>query len=404
MKFQTPHPDRPLSPSAAPLAVHWAVRMSHRNRPVGFLMLLAIVLVHMFQLGWSWPGMLLAVLQFGVYPQLVYWYAARSAHGLRAEIMVMRLDAALFGFWVAALGFPSWIGYVFFIAVVLNLTLFNGFRGGLEAAVLFLGAALLLLLGRQGIHAQPDTGWVVTFMCMAALTFYLLLLADAAYSRTRRLHETREQLRNRESELSRQLEDNHRLQRQLMDKVNRDALTGLFNRHYLEAALQGEAARCDREGQPISLLMLDLDHFKKINDRYGHPAGDEVLRGLAGLIQAVFRGSDIPCRYGGEEFLVLMPGATLGSAARRAEKLRQAFSELEIRVRGRALRATLSVGVAEWGVSGVDSIAKFVAAADLALYQAKVQGRNRVVTSEAPQPSAWDQLVTMPGVLTDRNY
>jgi diguanylate cyclase (GGDEF)-like protein len=375
--------------------------MSRRNRPLGYLMLLAIVLIHMVQQGSATWHMAGAALYFLLYPPLAYVYASRSPHGLKAEMAVMRLETAFLGGWVAALGFPIWIGYVFFVVVVLNLTLFASLKGGVEAFLLFAVPALAVFAVGNGGFLQPETGWVVTLLCMVALMFYLLLLADVVYRRTRRLHEIRHQLRGREAELSRQLEDNQNLQSQLVDKANRDGLTGLFNRHYLEAVIHGEVARCDREKLPICLLMLDLDHFKGINDRYGHPVGDEVLRSLANLIQTLFRGTDIPCRYGGEEFLVLMPGAHLENATRRAETLRKAFSELDVQVRGRALRATLSVGVAQWGLLDIDSVAKWVSAADWALYQAKLQGRNQVVTAQAASHNGWDRLATMPGALPD---
>ncbi len=181
------------------------------------------------------------------------------------------------------------------------------------------------------------------------------------------------------AKLKQRLDEIHELQAQLREQVMRDPLTGMYNRRYLDDALPREIARAIRESGPLSVLMVDIDHFKRVNDTYGHQAGDEVLRMLAGILRKEARRSDVACRYGGEEFVLLLPGMNSESARVRAERWRQMFAEMEVRVEGAALRCTLSVGIAvfpEHGHSAEDLLRN----GDRALYLAKALGRNRVVT------------------------
>lgn len=161
----------------------------------------------------------------------------------------------------------------------------------------------------------------------------------------------------------------------------RDSLTGLFNRRYLEESMQRELARAHRKGGMFAVVMFDVDHFKRFNDTFGHEAGDIVLRGLGRIIRAHVRESDIACRYGGEEFVILMPDASLDTAVERGEKLRQAAQELELLQDGQALGSiSISLGVAVFP-QHADSTDKLIQAADAALYRAKRAGRNRVEIS-----------------------
>lgn len=175
---------------------------------------------------------------------------------------------------------------------------------------------------------------------------------------------------------------NQRLQRGLREQSIRDPLTNLFNRRYLEEALAIETARATRANTGIGILMCDVDHFKRFNDEFGHEAGDAVLQAVSAEIHAHFREGDIACRYGGEEFAVIAPGAELEFLAGRADKLRQAIKTIAVHHDGRSLgRVTLSIGVAEWrpeqGISGSDTIGR----ADAALYRAKQAGRDQVAVA-----------------------
>ncbi len=175
---------------------------------------------------------------------------------------------------------------------------------------------------------------------------------------------------------------NLKLRETLRTASIRDPLTGLFNRRYLEESLERELRRARRRRAPLGLAMMDLDHFKLFNDSFGHDAGDALLRALAELLQDQIRGEDIACRYGGEEFLLILPEAPLEVVRERAERVREALRRLRVVHDGNPLTpATLSAGVAAYPLHG-DTAAALVRAADAAMYQAKAHGRDRVEVAE----------------------
>jgi diguanylate cyclase (GGDEF)-like protein len=164
-----------------------------------------------------------------------------------------------------------------------------------------------------------------------------------------------------------------------------DVLTGWHNRRYLLSRLHEELARCRRERSPLTCLMIDVDHFKAVNDRFGHLAGDEVLRQLAHSISEEVRGSDVSARYGGEEFVVLLPGTGIAAGFLLAERIRAAVAAEPFELPGVApqLSVTISIGVAEHSPTPEEHDLKLVgerllALADVALYEAKAGGRNAV--------------------------
>ncbi len=189
-----------------------------------------------------------------------------------------------------------------------------------------------------------------------------------------------EALRESNRRLQEQLQEIERLQAALREQAIRDSLTGLYNRRYLDETLDREVARARREGNPLSLVMMDIDHFKDVNDTYGHQVGDEVLRVLAATLLADIRAEDVACRYGGEEFLILLPNMPLVAALERAESWRAEVAALQIRHGGFQLQFTVSLGVASYPEHGKtpDDLTR---GADQALYRAKAEGRNRVVAS-----------------------
>ncbi|MEI7772736.1 MAG: GGDEF domain-containing protein, partial [Chloroflexales bacterium] len=163
------------------------------------------------------------------------------------------------------------------------------------------------------------------------------------------------------------------------EQAIRDPLTGLFNRRYLEETLTRELHRAARNRYPVGVIMLDIDHFKQINDTYGHEAGDTVLRTLGALLLGMVRAGDVACRYGGEEFVLILPAASLAVIDSRAEAIRHAVGALEIVYHDLVLPPiTVSLGTSVVADAQA-SVAEALARADAALYAAKRAGRNCVV-------------------------
>jgi diguanylate cyclase (GGDEF)-like protein len=172
-----------------------------------------------------------------------------------------------------------------------------------------------------------------------------------------------------------------KLREALQEQSVRDPLTGLYNRRFLEEFLSRELVRAGRGKHMLSVILMDLDHFKNINDTFGHEAGDVVLRRLGLLLQAYVRGSDIACRVGGEEFAILLPEASIQIAAHRAEEIRKAVHDMGVKHEGMTLGpVTASLGVAAFPSSG-DTADTVLRAADRALYDAKNKGRNTVIAA-----------------------
>lgn len=162
----------------------------------------------------------------------------------------------------------------------------------------------------------------------------------------------------------------------------RDSLTGMFNRRYLDESLQREVTRCKRHGLPLAVLMLDVDHFKRFNDTHGHAAGDALLACIGQQLLTMGRNEDLACRYGGEEFTLVLPEASRENALRRADEIRAAIGGITIQHLRQTLGpCTVSIGIAMSPENG-QAPAELLAQADSALYRAKAQGRNRVVAAE----------------------
>lgn len=172
----------------------------------------------------------------------------------------------------------------------------------------------------------------------------------------------------------------------LKELSNTDPLTQLFNRRYMMEVLEKEIQRTARKGAPVSLIIIDIDHFKKVNDVYGHQQGDVVLVNVANLVKRHLRSYDVAARYGGEEFVGILPETPLDEAMAVAERVRTAIQQLTFVNKLQTLRITISMGVATYPGPGVDTIDDFIRIADEALYRAKSEGRNRVITLQ-PQPA-----------------
>ena len=172
---------------------------------------------------------------------------------------------------------------------------------------------------------------------------------------------------------------NLRLRELLRNQSIRDPLTGLFNRRYMEESLNREIQRASRSGRYASLVMLDLDHFKHFNDTFGHQAGDVLLKEVAATIKTRVRAGDLACRYGGEEFSIIIAEADAEGAHKCVESIRDAIKHLSVHHRGQTLGAiTVSAGIASFPAHG-NNPEDLTHAADKALYQAKKEGRDRIV-------------------------
>ncbi len=377
----------------APRKVPWLVRMHYRMRTVAFAMMFGVIALH----GGgpvSGPGFwALMALLFLVYPHAQYLRTRRLSDPTTGELRNLRTDSVFLGMGVATIGFPVWITFAGLLGTLSNNTANKGWTGIAETLVAFPGGALLGCL-IWGFRFEPDTDWVTTLCCIVGLTLYLTALGQVAFTRILRLRVTREALQVRERELMeandalhRNLREIDELQEQLREQANRDPLTGLYNRRYLDSTLERELARCKRDGNPLALILIDIDHFKQVNDTYGHQAGDEILLRLAAMLAGMARAGDVACRYGGEEFLLLMPTMPMASARERAEALRIAFEALEVPFGASKLKATVSIGIAAYPGQGT-SADELIRSADTALYRAKNLGRNRVeVESEGVNKS-----------------
>ncbi|MBL9026127.1 MAG: GGDEF domain-containing protein [Myxococcales bacterium] len=175
-------------------------------------------------------------------------------------------------------------------------------------------------------------------------------------------------------------EEEERALRRVYEAAILDGLTGIYNRKHLEERLVTELAYAARHGAPLSIVMIDVDHFKKVNDTYGHLGGDAVLRAVAALFGSSMRVEDVLARYGGEEFVILLRGTPVAQAIELAERLRRAVEATAIPFEGHLIRITSSAGVASLAEMGMPADrAALLGAADARLYQAKQSGRNRVV-------------------------
>ena len=171
---------------------------------------------------------------------------------------------------------------------------------------------------------------------------------------------------------------NLRLRESLRTQSIRDPLTGLYNRRYMEESLEREMSRANRNKKSLALIMMDIDHFKRFNDAFGHQAGDSLLRALGDFLKKRTRGQDIACRWGGEEFALVLSDASLDSALQRAEILREEVKQLDVQHAGQVLGTiSLSMGVALFPDDGM-TVSEILRVADQALYQAKREGRDRV--------------------------
>ena len=234
-------------------------------------------------------------------------------------------------------------------------------RATLAIAVVQLGAVTAAILLNSGLRS---INWP-SLVCFIVFTAVIGILAGFS---------NRKQLEQIENQRNKLLEDEAKLRYLSV----RDPLTGLFNRRYMEETLDREISRARRKGCALALTMVDIDGFKSINDAYGHVLGDKILVGVAAHLGGGVRASDVACRFGGDEFLLILPECTMEEALRRADAMRRGAEEMTFHLSDAwNERITLSFGVAAFPENG-STREELLAAADKALYDAKRAGRNRV--------------------------
>ena len=353
--------------------VHWAVTLNRRNRSVFFALFFLALIPHLIAIQTSPLAWALLSLHLLIYPQLAYLWASRSPNSLSAELRNLQLDGFLFGIWMAAWGFPLWITFCMALSVAQNVVMFEGVKPLWKAiATTIAGIATGIL--SFGLELHLDTNFWTTMALMLGFSGYVLACANYAFNRGISLRDNRQQL-------SSQLVQISALRAQMEELARRDPLTGTYNRRYLDDVLSQTLRQAHTSRQPLSLLMIDIDHFKQVNDIHGHSAGDQVICRLADLLQQRFADHHgVVCRYGGEEFLVMLPGTTMTRAAMLADQIRSEFAATRIVLENEQISTTLSAGVAGYPEHDLRPH-QLLDLADQALYAAKLAGRNRTVSS-----------------------
>jgi diguanylate cyclase len=303
---------------------------------------------------WIWAGLVFNGL---IWPHVALLLARRSRDPRATELRSLVFDNLLGGAWIALMEFnllPSAM-----IAVMLSMDKISA--GGPR---LLARSALALVFGcigaglYTGFAMHPTTTMTTIVACLPLLLTYPAIVGFVTYRLSRRIREQNQRL----AELSRT-----------------DTLSQVANRAHWEDAVEREFQRFRRHSGAACLLMLDIDHFKSVNDRYGHPAGDEVIRNVAAILRESARGEDVVGRYGGEEFGLLLPETGAEGAAAMAERIRKRV-EAEVLEPREQIRATVSIGIASIGPD-IRSRQQWIEIADRALYAAKAAGRNRVETA-----------------------
>jgi diguanylate cyclase (GGDEF)-like protein len=235
-----------------------------------------------------------------------------------------------------------------------------------KIALVMLAIELLIMLGFNWFGLRLSD-WKVALVDAGLLAVIVAIIAYFAFVRPKD-----QQIRTVMAAL-----EEARLDAEKLARI--DSLTGILNRRAILEALDTEVERARRYGSTLTCLMLDLDHFKTFNDNYGHQFGDKVLHRIAQVISEACRTNDHLGRYGGEEFLIILPETRIDGASKFAERLRSLVAEIQLD--GNKERITASIGVAEW-YDGDDSASRLISQADRALLEAKAAGRNRVISSQ----------------------
>lgn len=323
---------------------------------------------------WIWGVMLVYCF---AWPHIALRLSLRSASPYEAERRNLLVDSFAGGVWPVAMAFNVLPSVLLLAALAMNNVASGGpgfFRRGVLAHLAGAATALLLL----GPKFQPESNFMTVLLCVPFLLTYPLVLGVVMYRLSIELSRRKDELK---LEKRRADEANLTKTRVLAELASRDELTGLFNRRHMSELLAQQRAASQRSGEGFAVALVDLDHFKRINDDHGHAVGDSVLRAFAEEARTSMRGTDTVGRWGGEEFLVIYARSTALEAAQGATRLLDRVATAVVTTPGgQPLTFTVSVGLTEH--LPPESVDALVERADRAMYQAKSQGRNRVVTLE----------------------
>lgn len=290
-----------------------------------------------------------------LWPHIAYPLARRSRNPYRAELRNLIVDSASGGAWVAMIGLNLMPSAVLISMLAMDKISIGGVRF-LARCLAAQAAAAAAVMIAVGFELRIETTLVEALASLPLLVAYPITVGLTTYRLARRV----------------------RQQNQLLAALSStDWLSGLLNRSHWERAVASEFQRCRRIGHPSAVMMIDIDHFKAINDRHGHPVGDEVIRAVARILRDTLRLHDVPGRYGGEEFGAVLPGVDARGAEVAAERFRGRI-ESSVLEASKGVRATVSIGVAASDRRDV-GYAEWIARADRALYMAKEAGRNRAI-------------------------
>lgn len=241
----------------------------------------------------------------------------------------------------------------------------------------------IIALGRvdpEKPYTNENLAVMNSFAQLAALALNNVQLLNSAQNELTEKMYTEVELRRVNDLLLIQLEENKNLQIELREQALHDPLTGLYNRRYLREAIELEVKKAQQDQSPLSVIVSDIDHFKSINDSYGHQVGDRFLVEIANLMKSHARSTDFVCRYGGEEFLIVMPKTPAIAAIKRAEEILQKCTDTIVAHEGKNLQVAMSIGVATYPDHGQEA-EELIIKADKALYVSKQNGRNRITLS-----------------------
>ncbi len=342
----------PVSGSGRARDLAFVLRV-HRLRTLGLglgaLCVASVLWLHQVS-AWWWVA---AAANGFVWPHLALALARRSRAPRRAELNNLMVDSALGGIWVAVMQF-NLLPSVLLVTMMSIDKVGVGGRRLLARTLACLAAGCAVTSALLGFPVDVVTPMPVIVACLPFLVVYPMAISGVAYTLARRV-----------TEQNRRLEEMGRT----------DVLTGLANRRQGFAVAEAELSRHFRTGRPVALVVLDIDRFKSINDRFGHPVGDAVLKGVATALRECCRATDTAARYGGDEFMLILPETDLGGAEEVAARIRRHLETMVFK-RAPGLVCTVSLGASE-ADREVANIDAWIQRADAALYRAKAAGRDR---------------------------